>query len=49
MRDDGLDMAYLKDPRVDEYIDRLPAWQGAISRQVRDLVHSTDPDVQETM
>jgi len=49
MRDDGLDMAYLKDPRVDEYIDRLPAWQGAISRQVRDLVHSTDPDVQETI
>jgi len=34
---------------VDHYIDALPAWQQAICRQVRDLVHAADPDVQETI
>jgi hypothetical protein len=47
-RDDS-DMSYEKDPRVDAYIDRLPAWQGEICRQVRDLVHAADPEVQETI
>ena len=42
-------MDYRKDPRVDAYIDGLPAWQADICRQVRDLVHSADPDVQETI
>ena len=37
------------DPRVDEYIDALPDWQGAICRQVRELVHSADPEVEETI
>ncbi|HEV2460576.1 MAG TPA: DUF1801 domain-containing protein [Ktedonobacterales bacterium] len=37
------------DPRVDEYIDRLPAWQQAICRRVRDLVHAADADVVETI
>lgn len=40
---------YAKDPRVDAYIDRLPAWQQAICQQVRDLVHAADPDVVETI
>ncbi len=35
-------MPYVKDPRVDAYIDRLPAWQGEICRRVRDLVHAAD-------
>jgi hypothetical protein len=39
----------VKDPRVDAYIDRLPAWQQAICRQVRDLVHAADPEVEETI
>src|SRR5512133_3157768 len=42
-------VAYLKDQRVDAYIDALPAWQQAICRQVRDLLHETDPAVVETI
>src|SRR6476469_1806523 len=42
-------MSYEKDPRVDAYIDALPAWQQAICRHVRDLVHDADPDVVETI
>jgi hypothetical protein len=38
-----------RDPRVDAYIDALPEWQQAICREVRDLVHSVDPDVAETI
>ena len=42
-------MTYTKDPRVDAYIDRLPDWQQAICREVRELVHAADPDVEETI
>jgi hypothetical protein len=42
-------MGYLKDPRVDAYIDALPEWQRQICREVRDLVHSADPEVEETI
>lgn len=42
-------MSYEKDPRVDQYIDPLPPWQQAICRQVRDLVHSADTAVEETI
>jgi hypothetical protein len=42
-------MSYVKDPRVDAYIDALPDWQGAICSRVRDLVHGADPEVQETI
>ena len=38
-----------RDPRVDAYIDALPAWQQAICRQVRTLVHAADPKVVETI
>jgi hypothetical protein len=37
------------DPRVDAYIDALPEWQQAICREVRDLVHAADPQVEETI
>ncbi len=40
-------MTYPTDPRVDAYIDALSAWQRAIYRQVRDLVHAADPGVTE--
>src|SRR5215210_3317929 len=40
---------YDRDPRVDHYIDALPAWQQAICREVRDLVHAADPEVEETV
>jgi len=42
-------MPYVKDPRVDAYIDGLPTWQGEICAKVRDLVHSVDPAVEETI
>jgi hypothetical protein len=38
-------MTYARDPRVDDYIDALPAWKQAICQEVRDLVHAADPDV----
>src|SRR5689334_7758217 len=42
-------MTYRKDPRVDAYIDPLPAWQRTICQDVRDLVHAADPEVEETI
>ena len=42
-------MTYLPDPRVDTYITRLPEWQQAICRSVRELVHRADPEVIETI
>ena len=42
-------MSYPVDSRVDAYIDALPAWQQAICREVRELVHAADPDVIETI
>jgi hypothetical protein len=42
-------MAYVKDPRVDAYIDALPAWQRDNCNQVRELAHAADPDVEETV
>ncbi|CAN5645057.1 DUF1801 domain-containing protein [soil metagenome] len=42
-------MSYAKDPRVDAYIDPLPEWQQEICHRVRGLVHSADPEVEETI
>ena len=42
-------MDYVRNPRVDTYIDALPQWQQAICQQVRDLVHGVDPEVVETI
>jgi hypothetical protein len=42
-------MAFVVDPRVDAYIDALPAWQQAICRRVRELAHEADPAVVETI
>jgi hypothetical protein len=38
-----------RDRGVDRYIDALPEWQQAICRQVRELVHAADPEVEETI
>ena len=37
------------DPRVDAYIEALPAWQQAICRKVRALAHAADPEMVETI
>ena len=42
-------MTYDTDPRVDEYIDALPAWQQAICREVREIAHEADPELIETI
>src|SRR4051794_12504896 len=42
-------MSYEVDPRVDDYIDKLPDWQQEICHEVRDLVHEADPEVEETI
>ena len=42
-------MTYTADRRIDAYIDALPAWQQALCREVRRLVHAADPDVAETI
>ena len=42
-------MPYVKNPRVDAYLDGLPSWQREICRKVRDLVHAADPGVEETI
>jgi hypothetical protein len=42
-------MTYVRDPRVDAYLDALPAWQRDIGQRVRDLVHEADPEISETI
>lgn len=42
-------MTYDTDPRVDAFIAALPEWQQVICREVRDLVHAADPEVEETI
>ena len=42
-------MDYQTDPRVDDYIDGLEDWQQRICREVRDLIHEADPEIEETI
>ena len=42
-------MTYHTDPRVDAYIGALPGWQQEVCQRVRDLVHTADPEVTETI
>jgi len=37
------------DPRVDDYIAKLPDWQQEICRRLRELIHAADPEVAETI
>jgi hypothetical protein len=41
--------SYEADPRVDAYIDALPEWQQAICREVREIAHEADPELEETI
>src|SRR4051794_13364648 len=41
--------SYVVDPRVDAYIDALPAWQQQLCRQLRDVIHAADPEITETI
>ncbi|MFL5651766.1 MAG: DUF1801 domain-containing protein [Chloroflexota bacterium] len=42
-------MTDARDPRVDAYMDRLPAWQQKICQRIRDLVHAADSEIEETI
>jgi hypothetical protein len=42
-------MTYRREPRVDEYIEGLPEWQQRICNEVREILHSADPEVEETI
>jgi hypothetical protein len=42
-------MSFVRNPHVDAYIDALPGWQQDICREVRELVHAADPEVEETI
>ncbi len=41
--------SYAAEPRVDAYIDSLSEWQQLVAQQVRDLVHTADSEVVETI
>jgi hypothetical protein len=38
-----------RDPRVDEYLEKLPDWQQEIFEQVREILHEADPELTETI
>src|SRR3954447_12117599 len=40
---------YQRHPGVDAYIEALPEWQRDICRQLQDIVHAADPDIEETI
>lgn len=40
---------YPTDPRIDQYINTLPDWQQQFCRKVREIVHTADPEVIETV
>src|SRR5476651_1337593 len=37
------------DPRIDDYIDKLPDWQQDICQKLRKLIHLADPEIIETI
>ena len=37
------------DPRVDDYINRLPGWQRDLCQGLRKVIHDADPDIEETI
>ncbi|HET9102123.1 MAG TPA: DUF1801 domain-containing protein [Solirubrobacteraceae bacterium] len=38
-----------RDPRVDDYIGGLPAWQQTVCTELREIIHSADPEIAETI
>jgi hypothetical protein len=43
------DPSSARDPRVDAYIDALPHWQRRLCGELRELIHASDPAVEETI
>lgn len=42
-------MSHHTDPRVDDYVGGLPAWQRYLCDRLRAVIHAADPEVQETV
>jgi len=42
-------MSDFRDPRVDAYIDSRPPWQRDVMQRLREIIHATDPEVEETI
>jgi hypothetical protein len=40
---------YITDIRVDQYLSNLPLWQQNICQKLRDIIHTADPEVGETI
>ena len=38
-----------RDPRIDAYIAAAPDWQQALFRELRELIHEADPEIEETI
>jgi hypothetical protein len=38
-----------RDPRVDDYLEPLPAWQRVTLERVREVLHRSDPEMAETI
>jgi hypothetical protein len=38
-----------RDPRVDDYLTRLPEWQQQTLGRVREILHEADPEMTETI
>ena len=38
-----------KDPRIDDYFEKLPNWQQEICQKIRELIHQADPEIVETI
>ena len=45
----GQNRAMARDPRVDRFIERLPDWQRAMFRELRELIHEAEPEIEETI
>lgn len=37
------------DPRIDNFIDSLPQWQQKLCARLRHLIHTAEPDIEETI
>jgi hypothetical protein len=38
-----------RDPGVDAYLEPLPPWQRQVGEELRELIHSVDPEIEETI
>ena len=42
-------MAKSTDPRIDDYLSKLPDWQQRICTSIRRLIHEAEPEIEETI